>query len=73
MKNKNNLRAKIAHKNTIINLIIAIIGILALIFSIGTMVLYGVIIENVLLAIIAGITAVWASISAYKERKEMEE
>lgn len=53
-----------------INLIIAIIGVLALIFSIGTMVFYGVIVENIVLAILAGIAAVWASISAYKERKE---
>ena len=61
------------HKRRLIsNLVIAIISILVLMFSIGTMVLYGVIVENVILAILAGIAAVWAGISARKERKEME-
>lgn len=60
-------------KNLVINLVVAIVGILALIFSVSTMVLYGVIAENIILAILAGIAAVWGSISTYKERKEMEE
>lgn len=60
-------------KNFVIKLVIAIIGILALVFSIGTMVLYGVIIDNIILAVLSGIAAVWGGISAYKERKEKEE
>ena len=66
------LKYKHYKRRLISNLVIAIIGILALIFSVSTMVLYGVIVENVILAILAGIAAVWAGISARKERKEME-
>lgn len=64
---------KHSKKRFSINLIIAIIGILSLVFSIGTMVLYGVIIENIILAVLSGIAAVWGGISTYKERKEKEE
>ena len=60
-------------RRLISNIIIAIVGMLALIFSIGTMVLYGVIIGNIILAVLAAIAAVWGGISARKERKEMEE
>lgn len=59
-------------RRLISNLVVTIVGILALIFSVGTMVLYGVIIDNVILAVVATIAAVWGSISARKERKEME-
>lgn len=59
-------------KNLAINIVVVIAGILALIFSIGTMFVYGVIVENIVLTILAGIAAVWGSISARKERKEME-
>lgn len=60
-------------RRLISNILIIIIGLFALIFSIGTMLIYGVIIGNVILAILAGVAAVWAGSLAYKERKEMEE
>ena len=62
------------HKRRLIsNLVVTIISILVLMFSVGTMLIYGVIIGNVILAILASIAAVWGGISARKERKEMEE
>lgn len=66
------LEYKQSKRRFITNLIITIVGILALVFSIGTMFIYGVIIDNIVLAVLAGIAAVWGSISTYKERKEME-